>query len=62
MQEGKRRLQICLELIGERNEHSDHLEDDIAEMKMIFKSQISLAADQLALMRQAEEMHLNSVS
>lgn len=62
LQEGKRRLQICLELIGERNERIDHLEDDIAEMKMIFRSQICLAADQLDAFRQNDEVLSKNVS
>ena len=47
-QETRRRVEICLELIGERNERIEELEDNIAEMKAIFRSQLSLAADQLA--------------
>jgi hypothetical protein len=47
-QETRRRLEICLELIGERNERIEELEDSVAEMKAIFRSQLSLAADQLA--------------
>ena len=47
-QETRRRLEICLELIGERNERIEELEDCVAEMKAIFRSQLSLAADQLA--------------
>ncbi len=47
-QETRRRVDICLELIGERNERIEELEDNIAEMKAIFRSQLSLAADQLA--------------
>ena len=47
-QETRRRVDICLELIGERNERIEELEDNIAEMKGIFRAQLSLAADQLA--------------
>lgn len=57
LQEGKRRLQICLELLGERNERIEQLEDDIAEMKIIFRSQLSLAADQLDVMQRGATEH-----
>ena len=50
-QEARRRMDICLELIGERNERIEELEDSVAEMKAIFRSQLSLAADQLAAAR-----------
>ena len=58
LQEVKQRQQICLELLGERNEHIEELEDDVADMKIIFRSQISLAADQLITMRQQNHSHL----
>ena len=47
-QETRGRMEICLELIGERNERIEELEDNVAEMKLIFRSQLSLAADQLS--------------
>ena len=55
LQEAKRRLEICLELVGERNERIEQLEDDIGEMKGIFRSQLSLAADQLIALHQASQ-------
>ena len=58
MQEVKQRQQICLELLGERNEHIEELEDDVAEMKIIFRTQMSLAADQLTTMRQKDYSQL----
>lgn len=42
------RYDVALELLGERNELIDKLEEDIADMKSIFHSQLSLMADQLA--------------
>ncbi len=44
----ERRLALALEILGERNERIDLLEDDVLEMKTIFRAQLSLAADQLA--------------
>ena len=44
---------MALELLGERNEHADKLEEDIREMKHIFHSQLSLMADQLSTAKQA---------
>ena len=46
---------MALELLGERNEHVDKLEDDIREMKDIFHSQLSLMADQLSMAKNAEQ-------
>ena len=43
---------MALELLGERNEYVDKLEDDIREMKSIFHSQLSLMADQLLMAKQ----------
>jgi hypothetical protein len=53
MQELQKRYEMALELLGERNEHVDKLEDDIREMKDIFHDQLSLMADQLIRARQA---------
>ena len=47
LQEQQEKYDTALELLGERNERVDQLEDDIAEMKRIFHEQISLMADQL---------------
>ena len=47
LQEQDRRYETALELLGERNERVDQLEEDIAEMKQIFHDQISVMADQL---------------
>ena len=55
-QELEKRYEMALELLGERNEHVDKLEDDIREMKDIFHSQLSLMADQLSLAKGAEQL------
>lgn len=47
IQELGQRYDTALELLGERNERVDQLEEDIAEMKQIFHGQISMMADQL---------------
>ena len=47
LQEHQQRYDTALELLGERNEQVDQLEEDIAEMKQIFHEQISVMADQL---------------
>ena len=52
-QELQKRYEMALELLGERNEHVDKLEDDIREMKDIFHNQLSLMADQLTRAKQA---------
>ncbi len=44
---------MALELLGERNELVDKLEDDIREMKEIFHNQLSLMADQLSMTQQS---------
>lgn len=49
----EKRYEMALELLGERNEYVDKLEDDIREMKSIFHSQLSLMAEQLATATQA---------
>lgn len=51
-QEARARYEMALELLGERNEHVDKLEDDIREMKDIFHAQLSLMADQLSQAQQ----------
>lgn len=43
---------MALELLGERNEYVDKLEDDIQEMKEIFHGQLSIMADQLSQAQQ----------
>ena len=53
VQELEKRYEMALELLGERNEHADKLEEDIREMKHIFRSQLSLMADQLSTAKQA---------
>ncbi|DBA77123.1 hypothetical protein WJX77_012006 [Trebouxia sp. C0004] len=47
MQEQDQRYNTALELLGERNEKVDQLEEDITEMKQIFHEQISVMANQL---------------
>ncbi|GFH06581.1 TMF_TATA_bd domain-containing protein, partial [Haematococcus lacustris] len=41
------RCDVALELLGERNERIEQLEDDIADMRSIFHSQLELVVDQL---------------
>jgi hypothetical protein len=41
------RLGLSLELLGERNERIEQLEDDVSEMKRIFHQQLDVAATQL---------------
>ena len=53
MQEQHQRYNIALELLGEKNEKVDQLEEDIAEMKQIFQEQISVMANQLNAMNKA---------
>ena len=55
LQELEKRYEMALELLGERNEHVDKLEDDIREMKEIFHSQLSLMADQLSMAMSSEQ-------
>ena len=55
-QELQKRYEMALELLGERNEHVDKLEDDIREMKGIFHNQLSLMADQLTGAKQLQAM------
>ena len=47
LQEQQQRYNTALELLGEKNEKVDQLEEDIAEMKQIFHEQISVMANQL---------------
>ena len=47
LQDQCQRYETALELLGERNERVDQLEEDIAEMKQIFHDQLSMMADQL---------------
>ena len=47
LQEQEARYEMALELLGERNETIDQLEDDIRDMKHIFHSQLSSLVDQL---------------
>lgn len=54
VQELEQRYDTALELLGERNENVDQLEEDIAEMKQIFHEQISMMADQLKKANQNE--------
>ena len=55
LQEQDQRYETALELLGERNERVDQLEEDIAEMKQIFHDQISVMADQLKAINAANE-------
>ena len=47
---------MALELLGERNERIDQLEDDIRDMKHIFHSQLSSLVDQLADQKSSVEV------
>ena len=42
---------LALELLGERNERVDSLEDDIQEMKHIFHTQLSSLVDEINTLR-----------
>jgi hypothetical protein len=53
-QELQKRYEVALELLGERNELVDKLEDDVRDMKDIFHNQLSLMADQLTRAKQAK--------
>ena len=53
LQESGRRCELALELLGERNEAVEQLQEDIADMKGIFHAQLSLMADQLGEARRA---------
>ena len=55
LQESGRRCELALELLGERNEAVEQLQEDIADMKHIFHAQLSLLADQLAAAQQQLE-------
>ena len=44
----------ALELLGERNEWVDQLEEDIVEMKHIFHEHTSVMADQLTKVSQGQ--------
>ena len=54
MQALKAQHDLALELLGERNERVDNLEDDIEEMKQIFHTQLSSLIDELNLMKNTE--------
>ncbi|KAL4518019.1 hypothetical protein Ndes2526A_g02383 [Nannochloris sp. 'desiccata'] len=43
-----KKLDIALEVLGEKNERVEVLEEDIRDMKAIFHEQLAVAADQLA--------------
>ena len=45
---------MALELLGERNERIDQLEDDILDMKQIFHTQLSALVDQLACVHKSD--------
>ena len=61
-QELEKRYEMALELLGERNELVDKLEDDIREMKEIFHNQLSLMADQLSMAQQSARPEPQDVS
>ena len=54
LQELKRRHDMALELLGERNERVEVLEDDVREMKHIFHTQLSSLVDELNAHRTAD--------
>jgi hypothetical protein len=45
---------MCLELLGERNERVEQLELDNGEMRLVYKQQLCLLADQLAALSAAK--------
>jgi len=45
---------MCLELLGERNERVEQLELDNGEMRVVYKQQLCLLADQLAALSAAK--------
>ena len=46
-----KKLDVALEVLGEKNERVEALEEDIKDMKAIFHEQLAVAADQLAAAR-----------
>ena len=54
LQELKRRHDMALELLGERNERVEAVEDDVREMKHIFHTQLSSLVDELNAHRTAD--------
>jgi hypothetical protein len=48
-QELERKVDVALELLGERNERIEQLEDDIVDMKRIFREQLEECAQQLVV-------------
>lgn len=50
------KLNICLEILGERNEKIEQLQDDIRDMKRIFHEQLNLCVDQLTAARREADM------
>ena len=53
VQEARRRLDVALEVLGERQDQIEALEEDVRDMKAIFHEQLSIAADQLVAARSA---------
>lgn len=49
------RHNVALEILGERNERVETLEDDVREMKHIFHSQLSALVDELNSLRAASD-------
>ena len=62
LQELQHRYELALELLGERNERVDALEDDVREMKHIFHSQLSSLVDELNWMRTAQSTSSRAAS
>ncbi len=52
-QELEAQQEIALELLGERNERVETLEDDMHEMKRIFQQELENAVGQLAAAQEA---------
>jgi hypothetical protein len=49
------KLDVALEVLGEKNERVEALEEDIRDMKAIFHEQLALVADQLAAARAQQQ-------
>lgn len=54
LQDLQHRYTMALELLGERNERVEQLEEDINEMKQIFHTQLDLMSQQLNVQTSAQ--------
>mmetsp|Transcript_18990 Transcript_18990/g.52955 ORF Transcript_18990/g.52955 Transcript_18990/m.52955 type:complete len:620 (+) Transcript_18990:307-2166(+) len=59
----QRKMDICLEILGERNERIEQLQDDIVDMKRIFHEQLNVCVEQLAATRsELEQLKVGAVN